>query len=104
METRFDPEVRSQVPRHFAAAGRVPHHVYRVLQIEFFEKLREIVGVRIHVIAVPRLVGAPVSPAVMGDDPIATLPEEQHLSVPVVRAERLSRRLNTIGCPFPQSL
>src|SRR6266404_538440 len=47
----------------------------------------EIVCIRVHFVAVPRLVGAPVPPPVMRDDAIAMLPKERHLPVPVVRGQ-----------------
>src|SRR5229473_590717 len=59
-----------------------------VLYIQLFSQRREIVGVSIHFIAVPRLVGAPMPPSVMRDHAIAPLAEEEHLPVPVVRGKR----------------
>src|SRR5258707_13443659 len=58
-----------------------------VLQIQLFSQRRQIVGVSIHFIAVPRLVGAPMPPPVMRDHAIAPLAEEEHLPVPVVRGK-----------------
>src|SRR5450631_1973330 len=62
-------------------------HVDRVLQIEFFGESREVIGVGVHVVTVPGLGGPAVSTPVSRDDTIALLPEEQHLSVPVVGGE-----------------
>ena len=42
----------------------------------------------IHVVAVGGLSRAAVPTAIMGDNPIAMMQEEQHLVIPVVRAER----------------
>jgi hypothetical protein len=64
----------------------VPDHDC-VLQIEFFKESGEIVGVGVHFVAVPGLIRAAVAPPVMRDDSIAAPPEEQHLPIPVVRAE-----------------
>ena len=86
MATRFGA-MPPDVAGDFSAAGGVAH-MDRVLQIKLFRERREIVGVGVHVVAVPRLGGTAVAAPVMRDDAIATLAEEQHLSVPVVRAER----------------
>src|SRR5216683_247662 len=59
-----------------------------VLQVKFFRESREIVGVGVHVVTVPRLGGTAVPSPIMRDDSIALLAEEQHLSVPVIRGER----------------
>jgi len=59
-----------------------------VLQVKLFGEGCEIVGVSVHVIAIPRLGGTAVSSPIVGDDAIAMLAEEQHLSIPVVRGER----------------
>jgi len=59
-----------------------------VLQAELFSQSREIVGVSVHLVAIPRLGGTAVPSPVMSDDSIALLAEKQHLSVPVVGGER----------------
>ena len=53
-----------------------------VLQVEMLEQRRQIVGVGIHVVTVPRLAGAAMAPAVMRDDAISVMAEEEHLGVP----------------------
>src|SRR5215510_7147925 len=63
-------------------------NVDRVFQVELFCESREIIGVGVHVIPVPRLGGAAVSAPVMRDDSETLLAEEQHLCVPVVCGER----------------
>src|SRR5277367_3524559 len=75
------------VTGNFSAAGGMSH-VDRVLQVELFSKDCEVVGVRVHVIAIPRLGGTAVPSPIMRDDSKALLAEVQHLSIPVVRAER----------------
>src|SRR5271169_549449 len=75
------------VTRNFSAAGGVAH-MDCVLQVKLFSEGCEIVGVCVHVVAIPGLGGTAVPSPVMCDDSIATLAEEQHLSVPVVRGER----------------
>src|SRR5438132_11408080 len=77
----------SNVTGDFSATGGVAH-VDSVLQVKLFSEGCEIVGVGVHVVAIPRLGGTAVPSPVMRDDAIALLAEEQHLSVPVVRGER----------------
>ncbi|MCY1539611.1 hypothetical protein D9M68_752060 [compost metagenome] len=49
---------------------------------------RHVVGVMIHVVAVPHLAGAAVATAVVGHHAKTPGQEVQHLRIPVVRAER----------------
>src|ERR1700722_19422476 len=65
----------------------MPHH-HRVLQIEPLDQRRQVVGIRVHLVAVPRLRGAPVPPPVMRNHATPALAEKQHLSFPVIRAKR----------------
>ena len=76
-----------QVVHHLAAAGRMAD-VNGVLQIEMRRHRREVVGIVIHVVAVAGLGGSAMAAAVMGDDAIAVIEEEQHLRVPVVGRQR----------------
>src|SRR5208337_2080038 len=55
-----------------------------VLQVEMGGHCREIVGVMIHIVTVGDLAGPAVAAAIMGDNAIAVLHEEQHLRVPIV--------------------
>src|SRR6267143_5147345 len=59
-----------------------------ILQVQLFGEGCEIIGVSIHLVTIPRLRGTTVAPAVVRNDSIATIAEEQHLRVPVVRSER----------------
>src|SRR5437660_6866010 len=77
----------SNVTGDFSATGGVAH-VDSVLQVKLFSEGCEIVGVGVHLVAIPRLGGTTVPSPVMRDDSIALLAEEQHLSVPVVCSER----------------
>src|SRR6266536_725214 len=77
----------ADVTRDFSTAGGVAH-VDCVFQVEFFCESRKIIGVGVHVIAIPGLGGTAVPAPVMSDDSIALLAEKQHLSVPVVCGER----------------
>src|SRR5579862_9023153 len=51
-------------------------------------KRGQVVGVMVHIVAVGGLGGTTVAAAIMGDYPIAAIQKEQHLVIPVVRAER----------------
>src|SRR5690606_17977450 len=64
--------VPTDVAGDLSAAGRVAdqHHVP---EIEFFDDTGEVVGVGVHVVARPRLVRAPVAPAVVRDHAEAAL-------------------------------
>src|SRR6202040_1455149 len=59
-----------------------------IFQVEMGRESRQVIGIMIHVVAVGGLGRAAVPTAVMGDHPIAMMQEEQHLVIPVVRAER----------------
>jgi hypothetical protein len=76
----------SLVTRDLTAASRVADQ-HGILQTRFFDQFRQIVGVLIHVVAIPRLVGTSMPATVMSDDAIAVGGEEQHLRFPRVRAE-----------------
>jgi hypothetical protein len=76
----------ADVARDLAAAGRVAD-VDRVLQVERLDKRRQIVGVVVEVIAVPRLVRAAVAAAVMRDTAVAALGQIKHLVLEGVRAQ-----------------
>ena len=60
----------------------------RVLEVERLGQRDEVVGVRVHLVAVPGLGRAPVPAAVVGDAPDPPGREEDHLRIPVVGAER----------------
>src|ERR1022692_1419475 len=75
------------VTGNFSTAGGVTH-MDGVFQVELFREGCEIVGVGVHVVTIPGLSGTTVPSPVVRDHSIATLAEEQHLSVPVVRGER----------------
>ncbi len=62
--------------------------VDRVLQVEVLGHRRSVGGVVVHVVTIADLGRAPVAAAIMGDDAEASGDEEQHLCVPIVRAER----------------
>lgn len=70
----------------FAAAGRMADE-HNVTEIERLDELGQIVGVLVHIVALPGLVRAAMTAPVVGDDPIAVLPQEQHLAIPGVGAE-----------------
>src|SRR5690606_17877792 len=57
-------------------------------EVEGVDHSRQIVGVVIHVVAIPGLAGAAMAAAVVGDHPVALVGEEDHLRFPAVRAQR----------------
>ena len=77
----------ADVAGDLAAAGGVADQD-GVVQVERLDQLREVVGVGVHVVAVPRLAGAAVAAAVVGDAAVAVGGQEEHLVVPGVGVER----------------
>src|ERR1700685_156140 len=83
--------VPANVTRNFAPSSRVPNES-DVLQIELFDERGQVIRVSIHLVAIPRLAGAAVASAVVGNGAIAFLGEKQHLRVPRVRIQWPSMR------------
>jgi hypothetical protein len=79
--------VPTDVAGNLAAAGRVSD-VNRVLQVERCDERREIIGIRVHIVAGERLTRAPMSAPVVGDGAIPIGSEEVQLFVPRVGVER----------------
>src|SRR5438094_7059762 len=63
-------------------------HMNRVLQIECFSRLSEIVGVGVHIVAVPWLTRASVTASVVRDATIPVRSQEEHLIFESIRRER----------------
>ena len=59
-----------------------------LLEVELLDQLREVVGVRVHVVAGPRLARTSVAAAVMRDAAKATRSEKEHLVFKRIRRER----------------
>jgi hypothetical protein len=59
-----------------------------IFQVEIRGESRQVVGIMVHIVTVGGLSGSAVATAIMGDHTIAVIEEEQHLVIPVVRAER----------------
>ena len=76
----------TDVARYFAAAGGVADH-HRVFQVQFLEQLGQVVGVSVHVIAIPRLTGTPVTTPVVCDAAIAIGRQKKHLRFPGIRRQ-----------------
>ena len=74
-----------------------------VFQIKRPYELREVVGVGVHVVAVPGLTRSAVSAAVVRDAAVASGGQKKHLVFPGVCAQR-PPWLKTTGHPLPQSL
>ena len=85
------------------AAARGVADVDRVLQVEFFDQRREVVGVGVHVVAVPGLARTAMAAAVMGDAAISAGGQKEHLVFKGVRAQRPAMAEDD-GLPVPQSL
>ena len=79
--------VAADVAGDLAAAGRVAD-VDRVLQIERLDQRHQVVGIGVHVVAVPRLGRSAVAAAVVGDAAKPVLAEVLHLRIPIIRAQR----------------
>ena len=79
--------VAPDIAGYFAAPGGVAN-MNRVLQVECFDERREIVGVRVHLVAIPGLARSAMPPAVMGDAPVSVSGQEHHLVFPCVRVQR----------------
>jgi hypothetical protein len=77
----------ADVAGNFAAAGGVAD-MDCVLQVECFRKLRQIVGICVHVVAVPRLAGPAVSSAAMGNAAVSAGGKKKHLIFKGVSTKR----------------
>src|SRR5262245_54464311 len=58
-----------------------------ILEVERPRELREVVGVGIEVISLPRLAGAAMAAAVVGDAAVAARGQKQHLVLECIGAE-----------------
>src|SRR5271168_295234 len=74
------------ITRHFAAAGRMAD-MDGVLEVEMLGNSRSVGCIMVHVVTVADLRRTAMAASVVGDDAEALGVEEQHLRVPVVRAE-----------------
>ncbi|MNS96768.1 hypothetical protein D3C72_1310830 [compost metagenome] len=79
--------VAAEIARHFAAAGGEAHQD-GVPQVEGFDHRGEIVGIVIHVIALPRLAGAAMATAIMRHGAETRAGHEQHLRLPAIGTQR----------------
>jgi len=59
-----------------------------VFQIQMRRQSRQVVGIMVHIVAVGGLGRAAMATAVMGDDAIAMMQEEQQLRVPIIGRHR----------------
>src|SRR5664280_922557 len=58
------------------------------LKVKLFYKCIEVVGVSVHIVAIPGLARPAVSAAVMGDAAVSMGTQKQHLVFPSVRVKR----------------
>src|SRR6266550_4787004 len=77
----------AEITHHLSAAGRVAD-VNCILQVEMVSDGLQIVGIVVQVVTIGYLRRTAVAASVVGDDPITFGEEEQHLRVPIVRAQR----------------
>jgi hypothetical protein len=90
------------VADYFAAAGRVTD-MHGILEVQVRGQRRQVIGIVIHIVTVCRLARASMAAAVMGDDPIAAIQEENELRIQ--SSEESGQPCeSTIGVPLPQSL
>src|SRR3546814_8555176 len=78
--------VAADVAGHLAAAGRMADED-RVFEVQMLDQRRQVVGVGIHLVAVPGLAGAAVAAAIMANGAIALGGEEHHLRLPGIGTE-----------------
>ena len=76
-----------QIVRHLAALGGVAD-MDRVFQVEMRRQSGQIVGIMVHVVAIGGLGRAAMATAVMGDDAVAMIEEEQQLRGPIIGRQR----------------
>jgi hypothetical protein len=89
------------VADYFAAAGRVTD-MHGILEVQVRGQRRQVIGIVIHIVTVCRLARASMAAAVMGDDPIAAIQEENELRIQ--SSEESGQPCeSTIGVPLPQS-
>jgi len=74
-----------------------------VLQIECCHQLGQIIGIGIHIIALPGLAGPSMASAIRRDTAIAFAGQEEHLIFEGIRVQAISM-IETMGGPVPQSL
>src|SRR5690606_18087820 len=89
-EHNFRHAVRAMPPdvtSNFAASGRVPDE-YDVAQVKRLDQLGKIVGIGIHVVAVPRLARSAVAAAIVPDGAVASGGDGIHLRFPGIGIER----------------
>ncbi|MNQ95348.1 hypothetical protein D3C85_1109020 [compost metagenome] len=76
----------TDVAGDFAATRREAEEDH-VVQVQVFDQLGQIIGVMVHVVAVPWLARPAMAPAIMRDGPEAVVGEVQHLRFPTVGAQ-----------------
>ena len=79
--------VAADVAGDFSTAGRMADQG-DAPQIERFDKLRQVVGVSVHFVAVPGLARTSVATTIMGNAAIAVGSQENHLAFPGIGIER----------------
>src|SRR5690606_40642632 len=90
----------ADVPRHFASTSGVADKC-DLIEVQLFDELSEVIGVRIHVVAGRRLARASMATPIVRDCPVAVLRKEEHLSLPCIAVERPAVREDDAGCGAP---
>src|ERR1700676_1737300 len=75
------------VAHHLAAARRMPH-VHRVPQIQRLRQRRQVIGIRVHIVAAPRLARPTMPPPVVCNRAVSVLRQKHHLVLERIRAQR----------------
>ena len=65
--------------------------MHRPLEIKMGGERRQVIGVIIHIMPAIGLRRTAMTAAVVSDDPIAVIEEEQHVHVPIIRRSTASR-------------
>ena len=95
--------VPADVVDDLAAAGGVADEG-EVAEVERVDQAGEVVGVGVHLVAVPGLAGAAVAAPVVGDRAVAVLGEEQRGGLPGVGVQRPAVAEDDRRAVVPQSL
>src|SRR5256885_2923797 len=92
----------SDESRDFAAASGVANH-HDVFQIQLLEQLRQVIGISVHVVSIPRLAGTAVTATIVRDAAIALRGEKEHLRFPGIGTQRpaVAERDNLSGLRPP---
>jgi hypothetical protein len=72
----------------YLAASRRKTDKDNILQFEGFDEFRKVIGIGVHVVAIPGLARPTMTPPIMRNATVAVGCEEEHLRFPTIRTER----------------